>query len=67
MYNDEYSTIDANLTDCNVGSRKRRNIRDNIFMLGAVMNSARNKKQESIDVNVYDVHKCFDELGFKKA
>ena len=23
MYNDEYSTIDSNLTDCNVGSRKK--------------------------------------------
>ena len=26
IYNDEYETIDANLTNCNVGSRKRRNI-----------------------------------------
>ena len=33
IYNDEYQTIDNNLTDCNVGSRKNRNIRDNLFIL----------------------------------
>ena len=33
IYNDEYNTIDSNLTDSNVGARKGRNIRDNIFVL----------------------------------
>ena len=32
IYNDEYHTIDSNLTDSNVGARKGRNIRDNIFV-----------------------------------
>ena len=32
IYNDEYSNIDGNLTDSNVGARKNRNIRDNIFV-----------------------------------
>ena len=39
IYNDEYSNIDSNLTDCNVGARKNRNIRDNIFVLNAIINS----------------------------
>ena len=26
IYDEEYSTVDSNLTDCNVGSRKKRNI-----------------------------------------
>ena len=39
MYNDEYETLDTNLTDCNVGARKERNIRDNIFVINAIMNS----------------------------
>ena len=38
IYNDEYSNIDTNLTDANVGARKKRNIRDNIYVLNAVMN-----------------------------
>ena len=36
IYNDECSGIDANLSDCNVGARQNRNIRDNIFVLIAI-------------------------------
>ena len=43
IYNDIYQTIDTNLSDCNVGNRKGRNIRDNLFVLNAVLNSTKNK------------------------
>ena len=33
IYNDEYYTIDDSLTDSNVGARKGRNIRNNIFVI----------------------------------
>ena len=39
IYNDEYSTIDKNLTDCNVGARKHRTIRDNLFVVNGVINA----------------------------
>ena len=53
IYNDEYPKIDENLSDSNVGARKGRNIRDNIFVLNAVLNSAV-KTNEQIDIQVYD-------------
>ena len=31
IYMDEYQGVDESLTDCNVGSRRSRNIRDNLF------------------------------------
>ena len=62
IYNDEYKNIDMNLTDCNVGARQERNIRDNIFVINAIMNSIKKNKDESIDFQVYDVEKCFDTL-----
>ena len=62
MYNDCYSTIDENLTDGNVGARRNRNIRDNLFVLGAVVNSVINGKEEPIQVQVQDAEKCFDKL-----
>ena len=37
IYNDEIGNIDSNLTDCNVGARKHRNIRDNIFVMNAIL------------------------------
>ena len=38
IYNDEFDNIDKHLTDSNVGARRGRNIRDNIFILGAISN-----------------------------
>ena len=62
IYNDEYNNIDKNLTDANVGARKKRNIRDNIFVLNAITNSKKKEKAEALDLQVYDIEKCFDAL-----
>jgi hypothetical protein len=62
IYQDEYDNIDMNLTDTNVGARRKRNIRDNIFVINAVMNHVIKKRLENIDVQLYDVEKCFDKL-----
>ena len=62
IFNDEYEGIDKNLTDSNVGGRRGRNIRDNIFVLNAIVNSIKSGNEESCDITVYDVEKCFDAL-----
>ena len=67
IYNDEYDTIDDDLTDSNVGARKNRNIRDNIFVLNAITNSIVNGKESAVDVQVFDVEKCFDALWMQEC
>jgi hypothetical protein len=67
IYNDEYEEIDSNLTDCNVGARKQRNVCDNIFVLNAVMNDAVNGHKEAVDIAIYDVEKCFDSLWLEEC
>ena len=62
IYNDEISNIDSNLTDSNVGCRKQRNIRDNIFVLNAIRNSISKENGEALDFQIYDIEKCFDKL-----
>ena len=62
VYKDEYDIIDESLSDSNVGARKARNIRDNLFVLYAICNSVINGKEDDIDVQVFDVKKCFDAL-----
>ena len=62
IYNDEYYNIDDNLTDANVGARKHRNIRDNLFVINAVLNSVKRGSEESLDLCAYDVEKCFYSL-----
>jgi hypothetical protein len=62
IFNDEYDNIDQKLTDSNVGGRRGRNIRDNIFVLNAVINSVKSGREEACDITVYDIEKCFDAL-----
>ena len=40
IYNDYYSIIDKNMSDSNVGGRKERNLRDNLFIVYGVINFA---------------------------
>ena len=67
IYNDEYPNIDDNLTDSNVGGRRGRNIRDNIFVINAVLNLVRKKKLKDVDITIYDAEKCFDKLWTKEC
>ena len=62
IYNDEYFTIDDNLTDANVGARKHRNICDNLFVVNAVLNSVKKGSEEALDLCAYIVKKCFNLL-----
>ena len=67
IYNDEYHNVDEQLSDSNVGARKNRNIRDNIFVLNAITNSVINGNEEPIDVQVFDIEKCFDALWVEEC
>ena len=62
IYNDEIHNLDRNLTDSNVGARKNRNIRDNIFAMNAIINSLAKENKEALDVQIFDIEKCFDSL-----
>ena len=62
IFNDEYEGIDEKLTDSNVGGRRGRNIRDNIYVLNAIINSVTSGNAKACDISVHDVEKCFDAL-----
>ena len=61
MYNQEYFKLDSKLSDGNNGGRNGRSSRNNLFILYAVCNSVLNG-EEPIDINLYDIEKCFDTL-----
>ena len=66
-YNDCYYTIDNNLTDGNVGGRKERSVRDNIFVINAIINSVTNGDCAPIQVQIMDAEKCFDKLWLQSC
>ena len=67
IYNDEYEVIDEALSDSNVGARRGRDVRDNIFVLNAITNSVMNGKEEPLDIQVFDIEKCFDALWVEEC
>ena len=62
IYLDSYEAIDDNLTDANVGARKNRSVRDNMFVISAVNNSVIHGSSRPIQIEIMDVIKCFDKL-----
>ena len=57
-----YPYVDNKLSDANVVSRKGQNIRENLFVLNAVLNSVSRDNEEPCDVGVYDITKAIDSL-----
>ena len=67
IYDDSYDIIDSNLTDGNVGCRKNRSSRDNIYVMGAIINSVVNGDSKPIQVQVMDIKTCFDKLWLEAS
>ena len=66
VYEDEYSTIDDNMSDANIGARKERNIRNYLFIVYGIINQVKKDKSDPIDISVFDVEKCFDNLWLEE-
>ena len=47
------------MSDSNVGGRKRKNIRNHIFIVNRVINEAL-KKKTNVDIEILDYRQCFD-------
>ena len=62
IYEDKYEVLDKNMSSSNVGARKERNIRDHLFIVHGIINSVLNGEGNPVDMQIYDVEKCFDAL-----
>ena len=66
-YNEFYETIDSNMSDSNIGSRKCQNIRNHLFIVYSVINEVLRKKDICIDIQIYDLIKAFDNLWLEDS
>ena len=67
LYNDKYKEIDKNMSDCNVGGRKHRSIRDNLFVIYTVINDALSYQKVDIDIQFYDLRQAFNSMWFEET
>ena len=63
IYNDNYEEIDSNLSDSNVGARKRKNIRNHSFIINGIIHHTVTSKSRPVDITVLDYKQCFDTLS----
>ena len=66
IYNQEYETIDSHMSDSNIGARKRKNIRNHIFILNGIINETINNKKE-LDIVILDFKQCFDGMWIQDS
>jgi hypothetical protein len=62
IYQDIYDQIDSSLSCSNIGGRKGRNIRDHLMIVYGVINDVINGQAAPIDIQLFDISKCFDEM-----
>jgi hypothetical protein len=55
------------MSDSNVGGRSNRSIRDNLFVLSAVINDALGYQQIEIDIQFYDLAQAFDSMWYQET
>ena len=48
--------------------RKNKNIRDHLFVINGIWNDIMNsKKNKKVDIQIIDIHKCFDKMSYKET
>ena len=67
IYKDTQEIIERNLSSSNIGGRKGRNIRDHLFVIYGLINDVISGRADDIDLQFYDIHKCFDEMNYEET
>ena len=68
IYRDKYTIIDKNMSDSNIGSRKKKNIRNHIYVVNSIIQDVLSKKaNEPIDIMVMDYKQCLTLGGWLNA
>ena len=68
IYSDYYEILDESMTDSQVGARKRKNIRNHIWIVnGIICDVLSLKSKKPIDIQIFDYKQCFDTLWLQEC
>ena len=68
IYNDKYPVIDANMSDCQMGARKKKGCKNNIFIVNGIIHDVlMSKKMKPVLLQIYDYSQMFDSISLKQA
>ena len=67
VWGDVYEILDKNMSDSNVGGRRKKNIRNHIFILNGIIKDVLIGKKEPIDIELIDYRQCFDSMWLSES
>ena len=68
IYNMKYPIIDQNMSDCQMGGRKKKSCTNNIFVVNGIIHETLKKENSSpICLQIYDYSQMFDTINLKQA
>ena len=67
IYDSKYKEIDSNISDSQMGGRKGKGCRNNIFILNGIIHEENRRNNEPIMFQIYDYAQMFDSINLQEA
>ena len=68
IYNSKYEEIDKNISDCQMGARKGKGCKSNIWTInGIIHETLKNRNKKPIVLQIYDYAQMFDSIDLEEA
>ena len=68
IYGSKYPSIDKKISDCQMGGRKGKGCKNNIFILNAIIHDVlKSKKMKPVLLQFYDYSQMFDSINLEEA
>ena len=68
MYDSKYPDIDRKMSDCQMGGRRGKGCKNNIFIINGVIHEVlQSKKMKPVVLQFYDYSQMFDSINLQEA
>ena len=68
IYDSKYPDIDRRMSDCQMGGRRGKGCKNNIFIVnGIIHNVLKSKNMKPVLLQIYDYSQMFDSINLQKA
>ena len=68
IYNEKYPIIDSNMSDCQMGGRKGKGCRNNIWIINGIIHEVlKSNKMKPVQLQICDYKQMFDSMDLKEA
>ena len=68
IYNQKYPEIDSKMSDCQMGGRKKKGCKNNLFIINGIIHEVlKSKKMKPVMLQFYDYKQMFDSINLEEA